>query len=108
MDEQPDKRTAGECPGNATPAVAVASLGAPSICGARGLTPAAERIADSASSLLNVFSEGRQSGPWQRAWHFAKSALAILSVVAGGAYAKLTCPSPGWTVQCSERRKHRT
>ena len=45
MDEQPDKRTAGECPGNPTPAVAVASLGAPSICGARELTPAAERIA---------------------------------------------------------------
>lgn len=89
MDEQPDKRTTGEHPGSATPAIAVASLGdpPPSICEARGLTPAAERIADSASSLVKVFSEGRQSGPWQRAWHFAKSALVILSVVVGGAFA---------------------
>ena len=49
----------------------------PESCSARGLTPAAERIADNASFLVEEFRGVSHIGPWQRAWSLVRSSLVI-------------------------------
>ena len=58
-----------------------------STCEARGLAPAAVRIADSASSVAKVLTTLHQKGARGTAWDYAKSILLSISVLAGGAFA---------------------
>lgn len=75
--------------GVATPIPAVDSLGAAvrSTCDAGLLYPAAERVAESASSIAQVLSEARHRTRLQRAWGYGKPILVSLSILVTAAFA---------------------